>query len=84
MIATAVPAGDHYCQGFQPNSFDPSRCSSCLRPRHMHITLNNIYSAPAATAAADDEYNEDETKDYNKDDDADGGQWDGSQYWVRT
>lgn len=86
MIAMAAPTVDQYCQGFRPNSFDPSRCSSCLRPCHMHITVNSNSSAPDATAAAadDDEDNEDETKDYNKDDDADGGRWDGSQDWVRT
>lgn len=82
MTATAAPTVDHYCQWFQPNSFDLSRCSSCLRPRRMHVTVtvNGISAAPAATAAADDEDNED----YNNDDDADGGQRDGSQYLVRT
>lgn len=78
MNATAAPVVDHYCQRFQPNSFDPSRCSSCLRPRRMHIAINGISAAPAATAADEDNL------DYDNDDDADGGQWDGSQYWVRT
>lgn len=82
MIATATPAVDHYCQRFQPNSFDPSRCSSCLRPSRMHITVNAVSTATstAAAAAAADEDNED---DNNDDDDDGGGQWDGSQYSVR-
>ncbi|XP_034450445.1 myosin phosphatase Rho-interacting protein-like isoform X1 [Hippoglossus hippoglossus] len=42
----APPAEDHYCRQFQPNTFDPSRCSSCLRPDHMHL------SSKAAAAAA--------------------------------
>lgn len=43
------PAEDYYCRQFQPNTFDPSRCSSCLRPDHMHVG-----STPAAAAALQD------------------------------
>lgn len=43
------PAEDCYCCQFQPNTFDPSRCSSCLRPDHMHVS-----GAPAADAAQQD------------------------------
>uniref|UniRef100_A0A1A8N0D1 PH domain-containing protein n=1 Tax=Nothobranchius pienaari TaxID=704102 RepID=A0A1A8N0D1_9TELE len=32
----APPAEDFYCRRFKPNTFDPARCSSCLRPSHMH------------------------------------------------
>lgn len=74
MIAMAAHAVENYCRRFQPNSFDPSRCSSCLRPRRMHVT-----GIPAAPAAADED-----SEDFDNDDDANGGQWDGSQYWVRT
>ncbi|KAK2816926.1 hypothetical protein Q5P01_025117 [Channa striata] len=34
----ASPAEDNYCQQFQPNTFDSSRCSACLRPDHMHLS----------------------------------------------
>ncbi|XP_032391479.1 serine/arginine repetitive matrix protein 5 [Etheostoma spectabile] len=45
----APPAEDRYCRQFQPNTFDPSRCSACLRPDHMHLSSNNI------TAEADND-----------------------------
>uniref|UniRef100_A0AAV2LME6 PH domain-containing protein n=1 Tax=Knipowitschia caucasica TaxID=637954 RepID=A0AAV2LME6_KNICA len=31
---------DYYCRGFQPNTFDPSRCGSCLRPDYMHLNIS--------------------------------------------
>uniref|UniRef100_UPI0037E7401C serine/arginine repetitive matrix protein 1-like n=1 Tax=Semicossyphus pulcher TaxID=241346 RepID=UPI0037E7401C len=36
----APPAADFYCRQFQPNTFDPSRCRSCLRPDHMHLSTD--------------------------------------------
>ncbi|XP_051940108.1 TRIO and F-actin-binding protein-like isoform X2 [Hippocampus zosterae] len=33
----SLPSEDCYCRHFQPNTFDPSRCSACLRPGHMHL-----------------------------------------------
>ncbi|XP_070777221.1 myosin phosphatase Rho-interacting protein-like [Enoplosus armatus] len=48
----APPAEDYYCRQFQPNTFDPSRCSSCLRPDHMHHSSNT--NAAAAAAQQDD------------------------------
>ncbi|KAM7394139.1 hypothetical protein PAMP_020958 [Pampus punctatissimus] len=42
----APPAEDYYCRRFQPNTFDSSRCSACLRPDHMHLSSST--SAPAA------------------------------------
>ncbi|XP_077428260.1 uncharacterized protein LOC144055813 [Vanacampus margaritifer] len=33
----SLPSEDCYCRRFQPNTFDPSRCSACLRPDHMHL-----------------------------------------------
>ncbi|XP_029019629.1 myosin phosphatase Rho-interacting protein-like isoform X2 [Betta splendens] len=43
----APPAEDYYCHRFQANAFDPARCSSCLRPAHMHLSS----SSTAATDA---------------------------------
>ncbi|XP_074520916.1 uncharacterized protein LOC141786091 [Halichoeres trimaculatus] len=54
----APPAVDYYCRQFRPNTFDPSRCSSCLRPDHMHLSTN-------ATAAA----GQDEAHEWDEDDD---------------
>lgn len=36
----APPTVDLYCRSFQPNTFDPSRCSACLRPDHMHLSTS--------------------------------------------
>ncbi|XP_015257946.1 PREDICTED: uncharacterized protein LOC107102975 [Cyprinodon variegatus] len=41
----APPAEDRYCCRFQPNAFDPSRCSSCLRPNHMHLSGTAVENA---------------------------------------
>ncbi|XP_048847979.1 serine/arginine repetitive matrix protein 2 isoform X1 [Brienomyrus brachyistius] len=30
---------DLYCRKFQPNIFDPSRCQTCLRLRHLHANV---------------------------------------------
>ncbi|XP_049424547.1 myosin phosphatase Rho-interacting protein-like [Epinephelus fuscoguttatus] len=49
----APPAEDYYCHQFQPNTFDPSRCSSCLRPDHMHLSSNTATTAAAAAAQQD-------------------------------
>ncbi|KAG7486158.1 hypothetical protein JOB18_026176 [Solea senegalensis] len=56
----APPAEDYYCYHFQPNTFDPSRCSSCLRPDHMHLSSNIT-----AAAAQEDSLQERETDDDN-------------------
>ncbi|XP_077574476.1 uncharacterized protein LOC144197753 [Stigmatopora nigra] len=37
LTGTALLSEDCYCRRFQPNTFDPSRCSACLRPDHMHL-----------------------------------------------
>lgn len=37
----APPTADYYCRKFQANTFDPSRCGSCLRPDHMHLSINS-------------------------------------------
>ncbi|XP_051241612.1 serine/arginine repetitive matrix protein 5-like [Dicentrarchus labrax] len=42
----APPAEDFYCRQFLPNTFDPSRCSSCLRPDHMHLSCNTTAAPP--------------------------------------
>ncbi|KAM7419099.1 hypothetical protein PAMA_016288 [Pampus argenteus] len=42
----APPAEDYYCRWFQPNTFDSSRCSACLRPDHMHLSSST--SSPVA------------------------------------
>ncbi|MED6251307.1 hypothetical protein ATANTOWER_027783 [Ataeniobius toweri] len=44
----APPAEDYYCWQFQPNTFDPSRCRSCLRPNHMHLSTTTSEYANAA------------------------------------
>ncbi|MED6273778.1 hypothetical protein CHARACLAT_009924 [Characodon lateralis] len=44
----APPAEDYYCWQFQPNTFDPSRCRSCLRPNHMHLSTTTSEHANAA------------------------------------
>ncbi|KAK7929987.1 hypothetical protein WMY93_006382 [Mugilogobius chulae] len=36
------PTLDYYCRGFQPNTFDPSRCGTCLRPDHMHLNNSTV------------------------------------------
>lgn len=41
----APPAVDYYCRKFQPNTFDPSRCSCCLRPEHMHLSTSTTADA---------------------------------------
>ncbi|CAJ1053496.1 myosin phosphatase Rho-interacting protein-like [Xyrichtys novacula] len=55
---TAPPAEDYYCRQFQPNTFDPSRCSSCLRPDHMHLCTNTTADA-----------GQDSTQEWDTDDD---------------
>ncbi|XP_068452519.1 TRIO and F-actin-binding protein-like [Clinocottus analis] len=50
----APPAEDLYCRQFQPNTFDPSRCSCCMRPDHMHLSGNAAAAAAAAAAAPQD------------------------------
>ncbi|GLD66366.1 myosin phosphatase Rho-interacting protein-like protein, partial [Lates japonicus] len=53
----APPAEDYYCPRFQPNTFDPSRCSSCLRPDHMHFSTTAAaqQDGPQEWDADDDE-----------------------------
>uniref|UniRef100_A0AAQ4Q1J7 Uncharacterized protein n=1 Tax=Gasterosteus aculeatus aculeatus TaxID=481459 RepID=A0AAQ4Q1J7_GASAC len=41
----APPAEDPYCRQFHPNTFDPSRCGSCLRPDRMHLGDQSITAA---------------------------------------
>ncbi|AWP05762.1 Hypothetical protein SMAX5B_007465 [Scophthalmus maximus] len=41
----APPAENDYCCQFRPNTFDPARCSSCLRPDHMHLSINAVTAA---------------------------------------
>lgn len=41
----APPAEDPYCRQFHPNTFDPSRCGSCLRPDRMHLGDQSIAAA---------------------------------------
>ncbi|KAM9769374.1 uncharacterized protein ACNS7B_021632 [Menidia menidia] len=62
-----APLGeDHYCRQFQPNTFDPSRCSACLRPNHMHLNSTPMEYAEAEQpgdlhdwdAAVDDDLSE--------------------------
>ncbi|XP_035992503.1 uncharacterized protein LOC118563032 [Fundulus heteroclitus] len=67
----APPVEDHYCSQFQPNTFDPSRCRSCLRPNHMHLSttaaeyadpteLNYLHELGIAdTNDHDDDYEDD-------------------------
>ncbi|XP_008275845.1 uncharacterized protein LOC103354298 [Stegastes partitus] len=55
----APPAEDYYCRQFKPNSFDPSRCSSCLRPDHMHLSCPT-----AATTQQEDQQEWDADDDY--------------------
>ncbi|XP_044045033.1 myosin phosphatase Rho-interacting protein-like [Siniperca chuatsi] len=59
----APPAEDYYCRQFQPNTFDPSRCSSCLRPDHMHLSSN---TRPTAAAAQQDGSREWDVDDDNR------------------
>lgn len=47
MIHTAPPTVGYYCQRFEPNTFDPSHCSSCMQPDHMHLTSNTTAVAAA-------------------------------------
>ncbi|KAI3353286.1 hypothetical protein L3Q82_019825 [Scortum barcoo] len=47
------PAEDYYCRQFQPNAFDPSRCSCCLRPDHMHLSSNTTAAASSQEWDAD-------------------------------
>nr|XP_020452751.1 uncharacterized protein LOC109958446 [Monopterus albus] len=55
----APPAEDYYCCQFQPNTFDPSRCSSCLRPDHMHLSTNITAAAQRDSAEEWDVYDDD-------------------------
>ncbi|KAF7665082.1 hypothetical protein LDENG_00154600 [Lucifuga dentata] len=38
----SLPCVDNYCRQFQPNTFDASRCGSCLLPGHMHLSTTVI------------------------------------------
>ncbi|KAM7008651.1 uncharacterized protein LKV04_000747 [Tautogolabrus adspersus] len=57
-----APPADYYCRQFQPNTFDPSRCSSCLRPDHMHLSTDTA----AAAAAGQDDVEEWDAEDDNR------------------
>eukprot|EP00064_Thunnus_orientalis_P016782 superscaffoldBa00003403_g16853 len=69
----APPGEDYYCRRFQPNTFDSSRCSSCLRPAHMHLSSSQQDGSQEADDDDDCSLSEVTTSASSSSDDVSGG-----------
>ncbi|XP_042287665.1 myosin phosphatase Rho-interacting protein-like isoform X1 [Thunnus maccoyii] len=67
------PVEDYYCRRFQPNTFDSSRCSTCLRPAHMHLSSSQQDGSQEADDDDDCSLSEVTTSASSSSDDVSGG-----------